>query len=179
MEPLMNLMDQGEKLIGHSLHPAIVALPLGAWAVSNVSDAMGLMTGQPSYDDSARISMAVGLVGAAGAILTGLHDYSYIPRTREPSHSIATRHGIGNAVVSTLFVASYVLRVRSNQAGRRPGVVARALACAGGCLMLYTSWLGGKLVEEQGEAVKPIIKEQNEQAKKDEQAKRNLAGAPG
>lgn len=167
MEPLMHLMDKGEELIGHSLHPAIVAVPLGAWAVSNVSDAMGLMTGESSYDDSARVSMAVGLVGAAGAILTGLHDYSYIPRTREPSHSIATRHGIGNAVVSTLFVTSYVLRVRDHGAGRRPGLIARALAFAGGGLMLYTSWLGGKLVEEQGEAVKPIIKQQNEQAKKD------------
>lgn len=170
MEPLMHLMDKGEELIGHSLHPAIVALPLGAWAVSNVCDAMALLTGEPSYDDSARVSMAVGLVGAAGAILTGLHDYSYIPQTREPSHSIATRHGIGNAVASTLFVTSYVLRVRRNQAGRRPGLVARALACAGGGLMLYTSWLGGKLVEEQGEAVKPIIKQQDEQAKKDRAA---------
>jgi hypothetical protein len=37
----------------------------------------------------------------------------------------------------------------------------------------YTGWLGGKLVEEQGEAVKPIIQQQNEAEK---ERKRTLSG---
>jgi len=162
MQSIMHLIDAAEEKIGHSLHPAIVAVPLGAWAVSAVSDLLGAATRQTRFDDSARISMAVGLAGAAGAVVTGLHDYSYIPRDR-PSHPVATRHAIGNAVVSALFATSYILRTRRYLQGRRPGLLARSTCLAGGALSVYTGWLGGKLVEEYGEAVKPVMKQMDEQ----------------
>lgn len=104
----------------------------------------------------ARVSMAVGLVGAAGAILTGLRDDGKVPPNRQPSHSIATAHGLGNAVVSSLFVGSDILRVRDRAAGRPTDPAARLLALAGGALSAYTAWLGVKLVSELGEGVKPV-----------------------
>jgi len=154
--PLSKLMDKTEDLLGHSPHPAIVALPIGAWAVSNTCDTLGLLTGDERYDDVARVSMAVGLTGAAFAVVTGLRDYSFIPKDR-PSHDIATSHGLSNAVVGSLFTASYILRVRERDEGRRPGLATRLLALAGGGLALYTAWLGGVLVEEYGESVKPVM----------------------
>lgn len=162
MGVLTNLIDKTEELLGHSPHPAIVTVPIGAWVVSNVCDVMGLATGGRSYDDAARLSMGIGLVGAAGAVVTGLRDYSYIPKER-PSHAIATRHGLGNAVAGTLFTASYILRAR--RPDRPPSAFARLLALAGGGLSWYTAWLGGVLVEEHGEAVKPVM----ELRKKEEQ----------
>jgi hypothetical protein len=56
----------------------------------------------------------------------------------------------------TRHAASYILRVRNPQAGRPTSLLARTLAFAGGGLALYTAWLGGKLVEQYGEAVKPV-----------------------
>ena len=158
MAPVTKVIDETEKLLGHSPHPAIVAVPIGAWAVSNLCDTLALATGDARYDDAARISMAIGLAGAAGAVVTGLRDYSFIPKER-PSHDVATAHGLGNAVASTLFVTSYLLRERDRAAGRGTGIVSRALALAGGGLALYTAWLGGKLVEEYGEGVKPVMEE--------------------
>lgn len=157
MDPITTAIDRTEELLGHSPHPAIVALPLGAFAVSNVCDVLGGVTGEERFDDAARLSMGVGLVGAAGAVLTGVRDYGYIPPDREPNHSVATTHGLGNAVVGTLFFTSYVLRSRDHAAGRRTGAMARLLSLAGGALSLYTAWLGGKLVEEYGESVKPVM----------------------
>jgi len=159
LKPVNTLIDKTEDLLGHSPHPMIVTLPLGAWAVSNLSDMVGAATGCRAYDDAARISMGIGLAGAAGSVVTGIRDYSFIPDDR-PSHDVATTHALGNAVVGSLFAASFILRVQDHQAGRRPSVLARALALAGGGLMLYTAWLGGKLVEEYGEAVKPVMDEQ-------------------
>ena len=161
MDPITRAIDKTEELLGHSPHPAIVALPLGAWAVSNVCDGLGMLTGDERYDDAARMSMAIGLIGAAGAALTGVRDYGYIPADREPNHSVATTHGLGNAVVGSLFVTSYVLRTRDHAAGRRTGMLPRLLALTGGALSLYTAWLGGKLVEEYGEAVKPVMDHQD------------------
>jgi uncharacterized membrane protein len=107
--------------------------------------------------------MGIGLVGAAGAVVTGIRDYSYIPRDRQPNHEIATRHALGNAVVGTLFAASYYLRACDEAAGQRTGLAARLLGMAGGGLMLYTAWLGGKLVQELGEGVKPVMERLEQQ----------------
>src|SRR5258708_1441703 len=61
ISPVTTLIDKAEELLGHSPHPAIVALPLGAWTVSNVCDGLALATGDDRYDDAARVSMAIGL----------------------------------------------------------------------------------------------------------------------
>ena len=155
MDPITYAIDKVEDLIGHSPHPAIVAVPLGAWTVSNVCDGLAMATGDEAFDDAARISLAVGLVGATGAVLTGLRDYSHIPRDRE-SHAVATSHGLFNALASSLMVGSLVLRLREHDKGRKAGVSARLLGLAGGGISLYSAWLGGRLVEEMGEGVKPV-----------------------
>ncbi len=155
MDPISLAIDKVEELMGHSPHPAIVTVPLGAWTVSHVCDGLALATGDRSFDDAARISMAVGLLGAAGAVVTGLRDYRQIPRER-PSHGVATTHALGNALASSLMIASYVLRVRDHDRGRRTCLPARLLALTGGAITLYTAWLGGKLVEEMGEGVHPV-----------------------
>lgn len=178
MNVIATAIDKVEELIGHSPHPALTDVPVGAWMVSNVSDVMGMMTGDKAYDDSARISMGVGLVGAAGAVVTGIRDYSYIPRDRQPNHEIATRHALGNAVVGTLFAASYYLRACDEAAGQRTGLAARLLGLAGGGLMLYTAWLGGRLVQELGEGVKPVM-ERLEQQERQLKANRREAVPAG
>lgn len=161
ISPITSLIDKAEELLGHSPHPAIVAVPIGAWAVSNICDSLAMLTGDDRYDDLARVSMAIGLAGAAGAIVTGLRDYSFID-PEKPSHDTATAHGLGNAVVTGLFTASYLIRSRAHGEGRRTGVGSRLLALAGGGLSLYTAWLGGVLVQEYGEAVKPVMDDPRE-----------------
>jgi uncharacterized membrane protein len=156
MDPITALVEKVEELLGHTPHPAIVTLPLGAWTVSNLCDGLALATGDDSFDEAAQISMGIGLLGAAGAIVTGIHDYSKIPQDR-PSHDVATTHALGNALVSSLFVASYILRVRASARDEAPSVLSRVLALAGGGLSAYTGYLGGKLVSEYGEGVNPVM----------------------
>jgi uncharacterized membrane protein len=162
LAPVGHLIDKTEELLGHSPHPAIVELPVGAWAVSNICDTIGLLTGDERFDDVARISMAIGLAGAAAAAVTGIRDYSFIPEDR-PSHDVATRHALGNALAGSLFTASYIARMRDHAQGRRTSLSARLLGLAGGSLALYTAWLGGVLVQEYGEAVKPVMEHQDEE----------------
>jgi uncharacterized membrane protein len=79
---------------------------------------------------------------------------------------------MGNAVAGTLFILSYILRSRRRQLGRRPGFLSRLLCLAGGGLSVYTGWLGGKLVEEYGEAVKPVMKRLEEEERAAREAHR-------
>jgi uncharacterized membrane protein len=150
-------IDALERLLGHSPHPAVIGLPLGAFAVSNICDGLCLATGEKAYDDAARISLGIGLAGAPIAAVTGLRDYSLIPSDREPNHRIATAHAIGNAALGTLMGASYILRLMDKGRGRQACLSARMLSLTGGALSLYTAWLGGRLVEELGEAVQPVM----------------------
>jgi uncharacterized membrane protein len=172
MNPISFVIDKVEELLGHSPHPAIVAVPIGAWTVSNICDGLAMTTGDQSYDDAARISMAVGLIGAAGAAITGLRDYSYIEKN-EPSHEVATTHGLANALATSLIAASYIIRVKDQASGRAPGVGARLLALTGGGISVYSAWLGGKLVQEMGEAVKPVM----DQRKNEEESESELGRA--
>lgn len=162
MRPIRDTIDKIEDWLGHSPHPAIVALPIGTWVFSNICDVLGMATGERKYDDAARLSMGVGLIGAAASVVTGLRDYSYIPKER-PSHETATKHALGNAMVGTLFASSYIIRMQDEQAGRCPRLAARMLALAGGSLALYTAWLGGVMVEEQGEGVKAVSHRDDQQ----------------
>ena len=157
-DPISFVIDKTEELMGHSPHPAIVAVPLGAWTVSNICDGLALATGEKSFDDTARVSMAIGLVGAVGAAVTGLRDYSKIPKDR-PSHQVATTHGLGNALATSLMAASFVMRVRDHAAGRKTSLASRLLGITAGSMTIYTAWLGGKLVAEMGEGVQPVMDE--------------------
>lgn len=176
MEIVNRALDRLEALLGHSPHQAIVALPLGAFGVSTISDVLAMVTGKKRFDTAAEVSMAVGLIGAAGAVVTGLRDYSYIPCDRQPNHRIATTHMIGNLAVSSLFASSYILRLASRARGESPNLLTRGLALCGGTLALYTGWLGGRLVAELGEGVKPVMKMVTEL---EENRSQSQAPAPG
>ncbi len=157
IDPIEPAIDKIRDLIGHSPHPAIVMVPLGCWSFSNLCDGLALITGEEKYDDAARLSMGVGLIGAAGAVLTGLRDYSAIPKDR-PSHKVATAHALGNSVAASMFVGSYLMRSLDHQAGRRASLASRLIAIGAGGLSMYTAWLGGVLVENFGEGVEPVMK---------------------
>ena len=155
MDPITRSIDAIEETIGHSPHPAIVAVPVGAFVASSVSDGLYLMTGNEVYDDAAHVSMAVGLIGAAGAWRPACAITVTFRRIDSPAMTSPRAHGLGNAVVGSLFLTSFLMRTRDRAAGYRTGLVPRLLALAGGALAVYTAWLGGKLVQEYGEAVKP------------------------
>ena len=156
MDLISYTIDKVEELIGHDPHPAIVAVPVGAYTVSNICDGLAAATGDRSYDDAARVSMAIGLVGAAASAVTGFRSYSRIPRER-PGHEVATSHGLGNVVATGMMAASFVLRVRDHANDREAGAASRALALGAGGLTLYTAWLGGKLLQELGIGVKKKV----------------------
>ncbi len=60
------------------------------------------------------------------------------------------------------------MRLKDHFAGRRASQAARLLALAGGGISIYTAWLGGKLVQEMGEPVKPYKHELYEEQRNQE-----------
>lgn len=123
--------------LGHPLHPALVAVPLGAWGTAAVLDVCG-------YDDAADTAVATGLLGAVPAAAAGLHDWSY---TMGAERRVGFVHAVGNSAATTLYLGSLL----SRRAGHRR--LGRLLSFAGLGLVGAAGYLGGHLSYVQGVGV--------------------------
>src|SRR3954469_11652956 len=62
--------------LGHPLHPVLTDIPIGAWITAAVLDATDTPAGDRGYRRAADVAIGLGLVGAVGAAITGLTDWS-------------------------------------------------------------------------------------------------------
>jgi len=60
--------------LGEPLHVVLTDLPIGAWTVAIVFDALDLIRKRREFSPAADTSLAVGLLGAVGAAFTGITD---------------------------------------------------------------------------------------------------------
>jgi len=124
--------------LGHPLHPALTDIPVGAWTAALVLDAIENLSGAEECGKAADLAIGVGLIGAAGAAVTGMTDWS---ETDEPGRCIGLVHGAMNVIATSLYTASWIMRKRRRS--RDTGV---ALSMLGYATALASAYLGGHLV---------------------------------
>ena len=66
--------------LGEPLHAALTDLPIGAWSVAIIFDLLDVVRARREFAVAADTSIAIGLIGAAGAAVTGLADWSVLIR---------------------------------------------------------------------------------------------------
>ena len=123
--------------LGHPLHPALTDVPLGAWTAALALDAMESISGRRELGAGADAAIAVGLVGAAGAAVTGLTDWS---ETSGRARKVGILHGLLNVGATALYTTSLVLR-RKKKRGAGVG-----FAMLGYAVSSASAYLGGHLV---------------------------------
>jgi nitrite reductase/ring-hydroxylating ferredoxin subunit/uncharacterized membrane protein len=123
--------------LGHPFHPVMTDLPLGAWTVTILLDAIEDGRDRFGVARAADASLALGLAGAAGAAATGLTDWA---ETDARPRRLGVAHAVLNTSAALLFAGSLL----SRKAGRRDA--GRGLALAGYAAMIAAAWLGGDLV---------------------------------
>lgn len=123
--------------LGHPLHPIITDVPVGSWSAAVVLDAMELF-GQKKYKPGADAAVAIGLVGAVGAAVSGLTDWT---GTTKKKRSIGLMHGIMNLSATALYATSYY--IRKNKGSRKTAI---GLAMLGYGITSAAAYLGGHLV---------------------------------
>jgi len=120
--------------LGHPLHPVLVTIPTGAWAVTLLLDATGMEKG-------ADLSLQFGLLGALGSAATGAAQWE---DTRGKARSLGFLHASLNITVTALYGASLVSRLRG---ARKTGI---ALSTLGYGIAGASAWLGGELSYDLG-----------------------------
>ena len=125
--------------LGEPLHVALTDVPIGAWTVAMVFDALAMMDSRYEFALAADTSIAIGLAGAAGAAITGVTDWSDVD---PPARRLGLIHGLLNVGATTLFATSLIMRKKK---ARNAG---RGFAALGYALMTVSAHLGGKMVYE-------------------------------
>jgi nitrite reductase/ring-hydroxylating ferredoxin subunit/uncharacterized membrane protein len=117
--------------LGHSLHAAVVTVPIGSWTAAMLFDLM-------HEERAADLLVGVGLVGAAGAAVTGAAQWQDATKDDDPRR-IGALHALLNYTTTGLMAGSLLMRRRGKRA---EGV---ALSTIGLGINLASSWLGGEL----------------------------------
>ena len=125
-QPVRDVLDG--VWLGNPLHPALTDVPLGAWSTAFVLDLAG--------SEAADGALAVGILGAVPAALTGLNDWSHL---KGEERQVGIAHALLNTAGLTLNIASLAAR---KSGWRGLGKLLSATAYAGA---LVSAHLGGEL----------------------------------
>jgi nitrite reductase/ring-hydroxylating ferredoxin subunit/uncharacterized membrane protein len=136
--PLRNIAH-GTWVLGHPLHPALTDVPLGAWTVGVIADYVALRT-HVIPTQAGDIALIVGLLAAAGAVVTGYTDFH---ETYGLERRAALSHGLVMTVVFIVESASLALRWLGGSDVHLTAVVLATIALL---LAMFGMFLGGHVV---------------------------------
>jgi nitrite reductase/ring-hydroxylating ferredoxin subunit/uncharacterized membrane protein len=125
--------------LGQPLHVILTDIPIGAWTVALVFDVLESATARRKFAVAADTSVAIGLLGAAGAAVAGVVDWSDVD---PPARGVGLIHGLLNLTGTALFAASLILRKRKSR------TAGRVIAAVGYGVMTAAAHLGGKMIYE-------------------------------
>jgi nitrite reductase/ring-hydroxylating ferredoxin subunit/uncharacterized membrane protein len=124
---------------GHPAHPPLVTVPIGSFVMASALDLSG-----PEHRAAARRLVALGVLSALPAAVTGASDWSY---TSGAERRVGFVHASVNAVALSCYAGSWLARRRDRQ------LLGAALAGAGAMLLTVGGWLGGHLIYSRGVGV--------------------------
>jgi nitrite reductase/ring-hydroxylating ferredoxin subunit len=117
---------------GHRLHPAVVAVPIGAWTGAATLDLLGDERAEYGADAMVALGLAASVPGALSGASDWVHTYG-------GSKRVGLVHLTLNTGALCLYGASLAARLRGR---RRAG---RALGLTGFATVAASSWLGGHM----------------------------------
>lgn len=116
--------------IGHSAHPLLVQMPIGAWVSAGFLDCL------PRTERSAAFLTGVGVVSAVPAVAAGLADFQHLGRRQR-------RIGVVHALANVASLGFQVVSLWNRLGGRlRRG---QWMGLAGTATLAFAGLLGGHL----------------------------------
>lgn len=140
-------MKTPASILGHPIHPMLVAFPIGLWVFSVVCDIVSRGGQEASWSAAALYTVGGGIIGALLAAVPGLADLLSLPESR--ARKIGFAHMAINLLAALVFAIDFFLRVGSARQFWAPF----GLSLVGLALISLGGWLGGSLVYVHGVAV--------------------------
>jgi len=132
----------------HRMHPALVAIPIGAWTTAAIFDALDALSADEKYAPAADAAIWLGVGSALPTVAAGLADWV---DTYDHQRRVGMAHALVNDVALTLYGVSLALRAGGKRgAGQVMGGLAFSAVSLGGAL-------GGELVYNLGVNVTHLL----------------------
>lgn len=133
--------------LGHSLHPIVTDIPVGAWSALAVLDVLEL-SGRREFAPGADAALVIGLAGAVASAITGWAEWS---DTKDEPQRLGMAHALLNGVAVTCYLGSFALR---RGGARRTGIAGAFLGYA---FTSAAAYLGGELAYSYQLGVKHTV----------------------
>lgn len=144
------------KWLGHSLHPAVVHLPVGLWTVACGLDIAARAGFMPLGGQRlALYCVGLGLIGAVLAVPTGWADWSSIKRGK-PAWKLGLIHLALNALATMIWTVNFWWRFRAPGAEVTSPILVTSLL--GTALVFAGGYVGGLMVFDHGVSVARLSK---------------------
>jgi uncharacterized membrane protein len=135
------------------LHAALNDLPTALLLTAVVFDWVALVTRRATFRQAGFWTMAVGAVGAAAAVISGLQAEDHIAHG-EAVHRVMETHEQLALITLGVFAVLTLWRIaREKRMGARERLVTLLLSVAGVGVLFATANLGGRLVFEHAAAI--------------------------
>ena len=135
------------KIGGHPIHPMLVQFPIVCFILTLVCDLL-YTQGHTELATASKWLLLIGLVFAALAAVAGLTDFLGDKRIQG---SDAIKHAVANVTAVVLELVNLLLRRGNDDFIGSTGVWISAVVVL---ILLYSGWMGGKLVYRHGIGVR-------------------------
>lgn len=133
-------------ILGHPLHPMLIALPIGLFAWTLVADIVYAGSGRThEWYSIAFWSGIAAIVTALLAALPGFGDY-FTMAVHSDARGMATAHMLLNLSVVALYFVAMLLMLGDGAVRGGQQVAVLILHIIGVGLLLLSGWLGGEMV---------------------------------
>jgi uncharacterized membrane protein len=143
-------MQGRAKFLGHSIHPALIVLPMGLLLLVAPFDLVYLITRDPFWGRMSFWLCSLGILGGLLAAIPGFIDFLSVPR-RTRAYRITLYHLFVQVTALGFFIFSWFTREFGDV---NPRASAFILSLSGFIVILIGGWLGGELVQQHGVAVR-------------------------
>lgn len=162
-------MLQG-KWLGHPLHPAVVHIPVGAWFMAAILDAVSYHRDMiPAVPLLSLYCVATGLVFVLIAVPTGIAEWSPIKKEK-PAWKIGLYHLSLNMLATLVWAVNLGLRWKPADSDQPVTTAVLVTSITGAVLVVVSGYLGALMVFDQGTSV-------GRQSKKKWRARAERAGS--
>jgi uncharacterized membrane protein len=133
------------KIGGHPIHPMLIPFPIVCFIGVLATDIVFLNNHVHGWATASRYLLAIGLVMAALAAVTGLTDFLGDDRIRRASDAL--KHMLANVTAVVLELVNFILRLKNDDFIGSTGVYISAVVVL---ILVYSGWKGGDLVYRHG-----------------------------
>lgn len=134
------------KLLGHPIHPLMIHFPTALLPMDFVLSLLSHLKNDPSFSLAGFYCLFGGVLFGFAALLTGLIELIYIPKTNKQALATGLYHGFVNGIVILVFAVMAYQGWKSYPQTNLPTIIIIAIKGILNLTLFIGNYMGGRLI---------------------------------